>query len=605
MVLPAEFQRYRSLQMCLRQPLLTAVIAGALGGLLTCAAAVSGGLAFVVLLPDLHPEHGFRLFGQLLSLPAAIQQLSFRVALIAVCSASITCIILSYLTAQLAERRAARFAAAETSRLQQSLQRKAIRLQPADLAGNVLLQAELLCTSILPRFENETSAWYSRSCSIITQLPLISLALLGTEWRPALQMAIPVFAGQYLLSRERRRSESTLSATMDELSRRQQELPRSFERARLVTAYGLEQEEQEQFQERLRLLQQQSDRFRSQQQTHSLLNFLLRFVLPAITFTIIGLQLHAGLLPATAGCMAVLLCGLYNAAGLLLNADPSNSAAQLDQLSTFLNVVPSVSQRPGAAFLQPLAKTLILNQVTLRSPDLGDIIHKLDLRITAGERIGLISTDTVAAHAIAAMLPRFIDPDSGQILIDGHDTREATLESLRAEVVLVSENDPVLDASAIENITCGQADVSRQQAIEAAKTVHADSFLRNLPQGYDTRLGEQGYVLRPEQVFRVGLARALVRDPALLIIEEPRHRMDQAEKDLLDDAFQRLSTRRTLILIPGRLSTLRRCDKVILLDRGQVAAAGSCQELMQSSELYRHWEYTNFNSFRDRSASTS
>ncbi len=603
MVLPAEFQRYRSIPMCFRQPLLTAVVVAACGGVLICAAAVCCGLGFVILFPRLHPENGFPLFGQLISLPVAVQQLPVRVAVILSCSAAIGCIVLSYLTGQLGERLAARFAAAETSRLQQSLQRKAIRLQPADLSGSVASQAELLCTSILPRFESETAVWFSRRCTVITHLPLISIALLGSEWRPALQLAIPVLAGQYLIASERRRANSTLSVMMEELSTRQQELPQSFERARLVTAYGMEQEEQEQFLDRLSLLRRQSEKLNSRQQTHRLLIFLLQLFMPAITMTLIGLQLHAGLLPATAACMAVLLLGLYNTAGQFLHVESSDSAAQLDQLSTFLDSVPSVSQRPGASFLQPLAKTLTLNQVTLHSAALGDIVRKLDLRITAGERIGLISTEMTAAHAVAAMLPRFIDPDAGQILIDGNDIRDATLESLRAEVVLVSENDPVLNATALENITCGQADVSRQQAIEAAKTVHADSFLRNLPQGYDTRLGEQGQRLRHEQVFRLGLARALVRDPALLIIQEPQHRMDQAEKDLLDDAFQRLSIRRTLILIPGRLSTLRRCDKVILLDRGQVAAEGSYEELIHSSELYRHWEYTNFNSFRNRPAS--
>ncbi len=258
MVLPAEFQRYRSIPMCFRQPLLTAVVVAACGGVLICAAAVCCGLGFVILFPRLHPENGFPLFGQLISLPVAVQQLPVRVAVILSCSAAIGCIVLSYLTGQLGERLAARFAAAETSRLQQSLQRKAIRLQPADLSGSVASQAELLCTSILPRFESETAVWFSRRCTVITHLPLISIALLGSEWRPALQLAIPVLAGQYLIASERRRANSTLSVMMEELSTRQQELPQSFERARLVTAYGMEQEEQEQFQDRLSLLRRQS-----------------------------------------------------------------------------------------------------------------------------------------------------------------------------------------------------------------------------------------------------------------------------------------------------------------------------------------------------------
>jgi len=187
----------------------------------------------------------------------------------------------------------------------------------------------------------------------------------------------------------------------------------------------------------------------------------------------------------------------------------------------------------------------------------------------------------------------------GQVLIDGRDIRQATLESLRAEAIFVGGQDPVFNATVVENITCGQTDITRQQAVDAAKLVHADQFLRTLPKGYDTVLGEHGASLDPGQMFRLNLARAIVRQPALLVIEEPPLPLDAETKALLDDAYQRISGSRTLIFLPHRLSTVKRCSRVVLIHDGHVVADGTHDVLVKASDLYRHWEYTRFNPFRD------
>jgi ABC-type multidrug transport system fused ATPase/permease subunit len=197
------------------------------------------------------------------------------------------------------------------------------------------------------------------------------------------------------------------------------------------------------------------------------------------------------------------------------------------------------------------------------------------------------------------MVPRFVDPDMGQVLIDGRDIRLATLESLRAEVLFVGGDDPVFDATVLDNITCGQPDITRQQAQEAAKMVHADHFIRTLPKGYETHLGEHGIKLDPGQIFRLSLARAAVREPAILIIEEPSIPLDASTKSMLDDAYQRISVNRTVIFLPTRLSTVKRCSRVVMIHDGRVAVDGPHDQLVRSSELYKHWEYMRFNPFRE------
>ena len=196
------------------------------------------------------------------------------------------------------------------------------------------------------------------------------------------------------------------------------------------------------------------------------------------------------------------------------------------------------------------------------------------------------------------LIPRFIEPQSGRVLMDGEDTAWVTLESLRAEAIYVSGNDPCLTGTVKENIQCGDERYSLQEAIAASKEAHAHQFIQNLSQGYETALGQHGEELTVGESFRLGLARALLRKPALLIIEEPEGVLDEDTKTLLEDAYSRIFQNRTVLVIPSRITTLRRVNQVVLIHEGKVEAVDSQSNLLKKSALYRHWEYTRFNQFR-------
>ena len=149
----------------------------------------------------------------------------------------------------------------------------------------------------------------------------------------------------------------------------------------------------------------------------------------------------------------------------------------------------------------------------------------------------------------------------------------------------------------LENICCGRSEQGLSRATEAAKAVHAHHFITKLPRGYETRIDDEETRLDIGQRFRIGLARALMRDPAFLVIEEPAEPLDDDTKSLLGDTYDRIVLGRTVLFLPTRLSTVRRADRVVVLHDGQVAETGRHEELVQSSELYRHWEYTRFNAF--------
>jgi ABC-type multidrug transport system fused ATPase/permease subunit len=202
---------------------------------------------------------------------------------------------------------------------------------------------------------------------------------------------------------------------------------------------------------------------------------------------------------------------------------------------------------------------------------------------------------------VAYLLPRFIEPTRGRVLFDGEDIAWGTLESIRTETAYVGGDDPILSGTVLDNILCGDPRYSLNDAIEAAKLVHAHKFISRLPQGYETILGEHGEQLEVGAAFRLGLARAALRDPAVMIIEEPQVLLDDDTKALIDDAYQRLSGKRTMIYLPGRLTTSRRCDQVIMLHDGKVEGMGAHQDLTKSCELYRHWDYLTFNTHSRRS----
>jgi ABC-type multidrug transport system fused ATPase/permease subunit len=184
------------------------------------------------------------------------------------------------------------------------------------------------------------------------------------------------------------------------------------------------------------------------------------------------------------------------------------------------------------------------------------------------------------------------------VLIDDEDIAWVTLESLRAEALYVGGNDPFFTGTVRENISGGETQHTLNEVTEAAKVTHAHNFILKLSQGYETVIGEHGEQLDVGQSFRLSLARALLRNPALMIVEEPAQNLDEDTKSLLDDAYQRIVQNRTILYLPARMTTLRRADQIVFIHQGRVETVGTHAQLVASSQLYRHWEYMRFNEFR-------
>jgi ATP-binding cassette subfamily B protein len=266
------------------------------------------------------------------------------------------------------------------------------------------------------------------------------------------------------------------------------------------------------------------------------------------------------------------------------------------QLFKFLERRGEVGQVVGAEFLSPLTKNLEFDGVSLREPGGSRmLLEDVSLTIAAGQRVGLIGADDLEKHALVYLIPRLLDPSSGEIRIDQHNLRWVTLDSLRAQIATVLQNNLVFHDTVANNIGCGDSSYTLPQIIEAAKVAHAHHFIQKLPHGYETPIGELGHQLSISEQFRIGLARAVLRDPAMIIIEEPETALDEDTKSLLDDTMARFLPGRTVIFLPHRISTIRSCDRLYLLHNGRVMASGVHKELLSSNPLYRHLHYLEFN----------
>jgi ABC-type multidrug transport system fused ATPase/permease subunit len=263
----------------------------------------------------------------------------------------------------------------------------------------------------------------------------------------------------------------------------------------------------------------------------------------------------------------------------------------------FLERKPELHQDVRAHFLEPPMEQIALELVTLESRSGRILLDDVTVEIPARARTAILGQQDDSKLALACLIPRLIDPKSGRVRVDGRDLREATLASIRAQVATVLQADLVFTDSVLVNIGLGDPINTLPRVIEAGKMTHAHHFIQDLPHGYDTIIGPLGHYLKPDEQFRIALARAFLHDPSILIVEEPNQPLDSSTQHFIDDTLTRLSIGRTLIIIPHRLSSVRASDHVIVLHEGRVQDFGSPSQLQAESKLYRHLIYSEFNEY--------
>jgi ABC-type multidrug transport system fused ATPase/permease subunit len=201
--------------------------------------------------------------------------------------------------------------------------------------------------------------------------------------------------------------------------------------------------------------------------------------------------------------------------------------------------------------------------------------------------VALVGLTGAGKSTLASLIPRFFEPTSGRVLIDGVDVSQYRLRSLRERIALVLQDAMLFGGSVAENIRYGRLDATDEEVEQAAKAAHAHEFIMRLPNGYDTPLAEAGGSLSGGERQRLGIARALLKDAPILILDEPTSSLDALSEEMVFSALRRLREGRTTVVIAHRLSTIRDANRILVLHEGRIAAQGTHQELLAANELYR------------------
>jgi ABC-type multidrug transport system fused ATPase/permease subunit len=251
-----------------------------------------------------------------------------------------------------------------------------------------------------------------------------------------------------------------------------------------------------------------------------------------------------------------------------------------------LDVESEVQEAPDAVPLPPVRGHVRFEGVSFGYFGRDRVLQDVSFEAMPGQVIALLGATGSGKSTVINLIPRFYDPTEGRITIDGHDIRGVTLNSLREQIGIVLQETTLFAATVWENIAFGRPDASEEEIVEAARAAQAHGFITDMPQGYDSRVGERGVTLSGGQKQRIAIARALLKDPCILILDDATSSVDTETEQLIQTALEQLMRGRTSFVIAQRLSTVRMADLILLLDRGQVIARGKHEELLRTSGLY-------------------
>ncbi|MGF1678265.1 MAG: ABC transporter ATP-binding protein [Candidatus Methylacidiphilales bacterium] len=353
-----------------------------------------------------------------------------------------------------------------------------------------------------------------------------------------------------------------------------------FSHIRTVKAYGMESLQAEEYDHTsLRIARANLKR----DNAFTLVNPIIETV-AALGFCVVLLAAFS--LGSSMSHLAVFLAGFFLAYTPLkrlaaVNHNFQEASISVDRLDRVLSLQPTVRDHHQGKTIQGLNHQLTLSGVTFRySPETEPVLSEINLNIARGEFVGLAGSSGSGKSTLIHLIMRFYDPTTGVVKWDGTDLREISITSLRRQIALVSQDVAIFDRSVRDNILFGRPGATEAEIRKAAEFASADEFIREMPEGYETLLGEQGVRLSGGQKQRISLARAFLRRAPLLILDEATAALDSVSESRIQEVINRLSSDRSVIAIAHRLATLNRADRIVVLDRGQISETGSYAELL-------------------------
>ena len=262
------------------------------------------------------------------------------------------------------------------------------------------------------------------------------------------------------------------------------------------------------------------------------------------------------------------------------------ASAAADRIFEILDAESEVRDAPDAVALEEVRGEVDFDDVYFRYATGEQVLQGINLHVSPGERIALVGRSGAGKTSIINLLPRFYDPEGGAIRIDGRDIRTVTLDSLRAHMAMVLQETFLFSGTVRENLAYGKLDATSEDIEAAATIANAHEFVTQLPEGYETQVGERGIKLSGGQKQRIAIARAVLANPRILILDEATSSVDAESEFLIHQALERLMRGRTTFIVAHRLSTIKNADRIVVLEEGRVVAQGDHQTLLVTSSIY-------------------
>ena len=422
--------------------------------------------------------------------------------------------------------------------------------------------------------------------------------VLRKDWKLALVSLVVTPLILVPTARLGRRIRSTSRRTQDHAAEVNQILQETLSGHQVVKAFGTEAYEFRRFRDAARRLLRSNLHYVRQQAVSSPLIEMFGALTIVGLLTYARTQIKAGTMTAgefTSFVIALLmmyeplkrLTGIHNIFQQAIGAS--------QKVFEYLDHPEDIQDRPGAARLARFEDSVVYDNVGFRYPaSNGFRLEGIHLEVKSGEVVALVGPSGAGKSTLVNLLPRFYDVASGAVRIDGRDIRDVTLVSLREKVGLVAQDTFLFNDTVAANISYGRPEISLEAIRGAARSALADEFIERLPEGYETVIGERGVKLSGGQRQRLAIARALLKDAPILIMDEATSHLDTESEMLVQRALANLMNGRTVIVIAHRISTIRRADKIVVLDRGRISEIGTHTDLVNGGGIYQRLHELQF-----------